>query len=384
MEFTKTAAVVAAVILLSLAVAHGQAGAETPETTAPLRQSFDIHVPFAPAVLHLENGRSLTYELQLMNFSAQPLTLAGLEVLDAQTGTVLLSLYGDLLNGVLARPGLPAGADPLRVGQGATALAYLAVPLGEGAPPREVRHRIIYAADDDRLHQSTTGGVATVDRRPMLSLSPPLRGGPWAAVYDPALERGHRRVVYAVAGRAVIPGRFAIDWMHAPARADVRASHDDGTGLGEDVLAVADGVVVGLSDGVPEPSANSLRPRVSLAEATGNHVILDLGDGRYAFYEHLMPGLKVRVGDNVRRGQVIGGVGSTGSASRPHLHFHIADSLSPLGAEGLPYVLSGFQLVGAYESIGAFDQGEPWRRREKNRQVIGATFPGANVVVMFP
>src|SRR3546814_15182295 len=44
-------------------------------------------------------------------------------------------------------------------------------------------------------------------------LSPPLRGGPWVAVYDPGMERGHRRVFYATEGSATLPGRFAIDFM---------------------------------------------------------------------------------------------------------------------------------------------------------------------------
>ena len=75
-------------------------------------------------------------------------------------------------------------------------------------------------------------------------LSPPLRGGPWVAVYDPGMERGHRRVFYATEGSATLPGRFAIDFMKLDERgklssgdADIPASHH---GFGADVLAVAD------------------------------------------------------------------------------------------------------------------------------------------------
>lgn len=71
---------------------------------------------------------------------------------------------------------------------------------------------------------------------------------------------------------------------------------------GEPVLAVADAVVSAVRDDVPESIAGA--PPPSLADETGNYIALDLGGGRLAFYEHLAPGLSVRAGDRVRRGQV--------------------------------------------------------------------------------
>jgi murein DD-endopeptidase MepM/ murein hydrolase activator NlpD len=39
--------------------------------------------------------------------------------------------------------------------------------------------------------------------------------------------------------------------------------------------------------------------------AAGNHVVVDIGKGRYAFYAHMQPGsLRVKVGDKVVTGQV--------------------------------------------------------------------------------
>jgi uncharacterized protein (TIGR02246 family) len=81
----------------------------------------------------------------------------------------------------------------------------------------------------------------------------------------------------------------------------------------------------------------------------GNRVVLDLGAGRYVHYEHLRPGsISVGPGERVRRGQVIAAVGFTGHSMGPHLHLHVADSDSPLDAEGLPFVLEGFELLGTY------------------------------------
>ena len=112
--------------------------------------------------------------------------------------------------------------------------------------------------------------------------------------------------------------------------------------------------------------------------------MLDIGDGLYAFYEHLRPGsLRVKPQQRVRRGEPIAQVGFSGSGNWPHLHFHVADAPSPLGAEGVPFALSRFRRVGAYEDIANLgkapwvarpDQGDAWRQAER---------PADNAVVWF-
>lgn len=52
----------------------------------------------------------------------------------------------------------------------------------------------------------------------------------------------------------------------------------------------------------------------------------------------------MKVGDRVRRGQVIGLVGNSGNSTAPHLHFHITDGNSPLESEGVPYLLESFEV----------------------------------------
>jgi murein DD-endopeptidase MepM/ murein hydrolase activator NlpD len=54
----------------------------------------------------------------------------------------------------------------------------------------------------------------------------------------------------------------------------------------------------------------------------GNEVLIDHGYGIMTKYGHLSTTLAV-VGQEVRRGQVIGAVGMTGRTTGPHLHYEV-------------------------------------------------------------
>lgn len=54
----------------------------------------------------------------------------------------------------------------------------------------------------------------------------------------------------------------------------------------------------------------------------GNHIVIDHGFGYQTVYAHLSS-FNVKVGQKVRRGDVIGFVGSTGLSTAPHLHYEV-------------------------------------------------------------
>ncbi len=54
----------------------------------------------------------------------------------------------------------------------------------------------------------------------------------------------------------------------------------------------------------------------------GNHVIIDHGYGYETLYGHMIR-MKARVGQHVKRGEVIGWVGSTGKSTGPHCHYEV-------------------------------------------------------------
>ncbi|NZA25633.1 M23 family metallopeptidase [Luteimonas sp. SJ-92] len=357
-----------------------------------LRESFELRVPAAPAPVPVEGRELLVYELHLTNFSRQPLRPQAVDVIDAESGAVLSTLAEARLDARLAPvTPLAAGEEAATLAPGARRVLYLELELAPAAAPPALRHRVAYAVADADPPGTTfrVEGAETPVLAAAAAFGPPLRGGPWAAVYGPEWERGHRRVLYAADGRATLPGRLAIDWLRldeagrlAP---DGATAPQQAWGYGEDVLAVAAGTVVATRNDVPEAGPDGPPAKRALADAAGNHVVLRLDDGRHVFYEHLAPGsVRVVPGERVAAGAVIGALGSTGDSRRAHLHFHVADGPSPLGAEGLPFALTRFELLGRLPEIAALGAGR-WQPLEPGVAALReGERPAPNVVLEFP
>jgi murein DD-endopeptidase MepM/ murein hydrolase activator NlpD len=358
-----------------------------PAAARALRESFDMDVPVAPCPVTVHGAALLVYELHLTNFSPDRLRLTRLRVIERESGAPLAELHGGALAARAAQIGVRA-ADTLAIAPGGRAVIYIEVESPAGAerarertpaagrprlrerpPPRAsgvLIHRLDYAVEGSAERFTIEGGETEIGE-PAVVLGPPLADGPWAAVYNHEWPRGHRRVIYTIDGRARIPGRFAIDWVKVDDEGRIARGDPDGPanhlGYGAPVIAVADAVVAAVRDGVPESETVSGNPKHPLADASGNFVALDVGQGRFVFYEHLKPGsVAVRAGDAVKRGDALAELGFTGDSTGPHLHFHVADAPSPPGGEGMPFAIDRFELLGRYEDIAALGR-ERWRER---------------------
>ena len=97
-----------------------------------------------------------------------------------------------------------------------------------------------------------------------------------------------------------------------------------------DVIAVADGEVVYVQDGVPGYDDE--------VYTAGNFVRIKHESGVYSRYLHLVNGsIKVKVGQKVKAGAVLGTEGNTGYSMGTHLHFDINDGNDYV--DPLPYLL---------------------------------------------
>ena len=116
----------------------------------------------------------------------------------------------------------------------------------------------------------------------------------------------------------------------------------------------------------------------------GNYVLLDIGGGHFASYAHFQPNsLKVKVGDKVKLGQVLGLVGNSGNSDLPHLHFHITNAASPLAAEGVPYVFKSFMMQGVLKSNAEIIKGG-FKAAPNTKNKRQMEIPMQNAVVVFP
>jgi len=136
--------------------------------------------------------------------------------------------------------------------------------------------------------------------------------------------------------------------------------------FGLPVYAPGDGTVVQAEDDVPDNLPGILNARQLL----GNHVILDHGNGEFSFLVHLKGGsVRVRTGDRVHAGDMIGECGNSGHSSEAHLHYHLQTAPVLAAGEGLPAqfvdYIANAKKVGCGEPVA----GETIRsQREHNRQ----------------
>lgn len=80
--------------------------------------------------------------------------------------------------------------------------------------------------------------------------------------------------------------------------------------------------IYATSDGVVKMSGNS-------GNGYGNHVIINHGFGYETLYGHMVR-IKARQGQSVKRGEVIGYVGSTGKSTGPHCHYEVHKNGTPV------------------------------------------------------
>jgi hypothetical protein len=358
---TRTVAGLASLLAVVLALNSASADVFTPVIASTL--SLEAH-----PIRGTDGAYHVVYELLLTNTKSFPATIRSIDVLAGASGSEVITSFsgGDLLSRL--RTLAPEPAKDAIIEPNAARLFYIELTFGDSAHiPKVLEHRLhlIGAPNPGPAKPQPLDYVVAplkiADDRPLI-IGPPLAGAGWVAANgccNPGIV--HRGSVLSVNGALYDAQRFAIDWMRFDEHgrlvhgdlADVHNYSD----YGADVLAVADSRVVStlnnLDDQVPgrlpDPSS------ITIDTVDGNHVVLDLGGGRFAFYAHLQKNsVRVKPGDEVKKGAILGKLGNTGNTSAPHLHFHIINRPSPLASDGLPYLIDAFDFAGQVD-IAAFE-----------------------------
>jgi murein DD-endopeptidase MepM/ murein hydrolase activator NlpD len=299
----------------------------------------------------------LTYELELTNTIGIPVDVRSVRVLNGQRRTVA-TLTGQRLTAATSPIGT-SETPTQTLPPSSVGIVWMDLSFARKTQvPDRVLHRLTVDIGPDHPELgrflTDTSAPKRVARRGPTILSPPLRGGRWVAIVGP-----HRRAINPVNGQVRLGQRFAVDFSALLDR-DGRTHVGDPNrntsyfNFRQPVLAVGNGVVVAAVDGLPDQIPNE-KVAVPVSQTDGNHVIIRLRNGTYAMYAHLEPGsVRVRRGQHVHPGQVLGRLGNSGNSGGPHLHFQLADHPSFLDADGLPFVINRFRYDGRVPTLDSF------------------------------
>ena len=364
------AAVLAAGMLVTSAGQGHGTGATTPAPGAQFTP-LTAAVMTEPTPFVATDGKThLSYELLTTSSlpTSTPLRLDRVDVRDARTHRVVGSLsgqaladaanpVGDPLPGADAYTPAPPGPTPTVIQGSQQWIIWLDLILDRGQRvPKVLEHHLsgaVLAPSGTSPFEETVQPTRT-SGRPPLNLGPPVRPGTWYASEACCGNTHHRRGLAPINGRFYVPQRFAIDWY--------RVGEDGQTWEGDPalltsylsyrqpVVASAGGRVVEVQDGLPDQTPPVTPPTPPIEDTVGNHVTVEVAPGRYLLYAHLTPGsLRVREGDRVEPGQVLGLIGNSGNSTTPHLHFQVMTTPEFFPTDSPPFTFRQFRVVGHVE-----------------------------------
>ena len=194
-----------------------------------------------------------------------------------------------------------------------------------------------------------TVAPVTVQTRKPVVISPPLAGPNWLDANGCCDMTAHRMALNPINGQLWAAERFAIDYvqLHPDGRLFTgdQAKLESYPYFGADIHAVGDGPVVAAVDGLPEQVPGTDPERAAAGPVPGQPH--RAGPRRRKLRAVCPPQdrhVKVKPGDQLSAGQVIGSLGNTGNSDAPHLHFHVMSTPDPLRSDGLPFVFTSFRL----------------------------------------
>lgn len=290
-----------------------------------------------------ENTESWIVSLIVQAAANTPLTPDSIEVVLKKGGTVLSSTRADGAGfaAMTYRTGFPptladGSKSPAPIFWPFVVRLRQTVPIGMGVDAMTVR---VTARDAGGAASSATLDVPVetyVQKTPLIF---PFHGK-GIVLQAGATNGGHRNR----------SGMFAIDAMGLDNAWSVQSDSDgtkptDYPGFGRPLIAPAAGTVVrARSDRPDQPVGNESNPEFFAPEYRaagggdpGNHLVIDHGQGEFSMIAHIKAGtLRVKAGDRVSPGDVLGQLGQSGDTNAPHVHYQLQAGPEWENADALP------------------------------------------------
>lgn len=329
-----------------------------PKTAGPVR------VTAQPQTLWIEAGdtqQSLNFDFLVENLGTTPLGIdsIALSVLD-RNGKPVLRRFIDS-NGFA--PGIDTVPGRSSIPPGGKLLVFN--PFHSFRPDVDL-HTLTYQfglsipQEAPETHATLTVEPQVYQGKTVLSL--PVRGR--SMVHDGHDFYAHHRRLNTEHAAAKDLGlvqnfmRYSLDINPANDHFDIfrgtGARNEDWYAWGQPLYATGDGTVVDAADATADNirgGENFFRPdqlKSTPMHFYGNYVVIHHGNGEYSLLGHVQKGsLSVKVGDVVKRGQLVARIGNSGSSNNPHVHYELRTG-KDLQAEGLPA-----QFVGYRRHLGA-------------------------------
>jgi hypothetical protein len=192
--------------------------------------------------------------------------------------------------------------------------------LSQVVPPRRIRvlGNILYTLGWVFLAIECARAIVPRTRLSAVTIGPPFRGE-WFVMQGgaSALVNHH----YPIPEQS--------DALDLVMLKEGRPVHGDSSRLesyaayGQPLFAPADGRVTRVLNNRPDVAIG----QTDVERIVGNHIIIEVGQGKYVLMAHLKKGsVVVSEGDKVRRGQPVAACGNSGNTSEPHLHLQVQNA----------------------------------------------------------
>ncbi len=289
-----------------------------------------------PLPVLVEGAYHIRYELFLQDIKAQTETVSRFEIWDEHT--LLTSYEGSELEALFT---LYEGNDEILLN---SRFAFITLVVDQ-IPSKILNRFLITSLENGEV--SIRNHEITVEQSAPISIGKPVQTGSWFFA-ELGGQNHHARFIDTRFANPLNSQRWGVDILGVNSEnGDVCSANcsrnEQFAGYGLPFIAVADGMVVAINDGVADNLPGQVPGPNAETHAGGNYVLVDIGNGIYAFYAHAIPhSFQVKVGDLVNTGQILGLIGNSGNSTAPHLHFHLSkvfDTDNIFNSEGIPLVL---------------------------------------------